>query len=667
VNKFIIIVPFYNVEDWIENNLNSVLGQTYTNYECYYTDDISTDESYKILTENAPDHINIHKNTEKALALKNIYDTILRANPNDEDIIVTLDGDDWLARKDTLELLNKYYCDDTLMTYGTYIDYPTGRIPHNVFKYSDEIINNSSYREAPWQASHLRTFKYKLWKQINVEDLKDTNGNFFEMAWDLGFMFPMLEMAGHRAKYVKEKVYCYNVSNPINDHKVDHPKQLRLDRKIRRKRKYQPFESMPKKKELVFENPLKFLNFNRFDIAAKIPYVRNKKKKTKSNFHKEMYLEHLRVWNNFQEKFPPKETKTEFLESFDSLIDDIQKNNFDPSYGKIPTFNNSATNGSHRIAICIALNRGVESEPAAISKGQYLCDYKYFKNKKNFVPTGLETFYMDEMALEFCRNKNNLFTITLFPSHDHSTKGLIETISKNYGIIYSKEVKLTPLGKFNYIHNLYYEESWIGTKQSGFPGVQEKTQLCFTKGDNITVLLVEENNPNKIIELKKELREICNVGKHSVHINDTQEETWRIASSVYNENSIHLINNRRISDMDNFDFYFKKYLTFLNTLKGPDDYCIDASAVLSAYGLRDCRDLDFLHLKNVPSIDKNIDCHNVEAIHYNISKDEIIYNPRNHFYLFGIKFASIEVIKNMKIKRNEAKDIMDVKLLGAIS
>jgi glycosyltransferase involved in cell wall biosynthesis len=239
MNKYIIIVPFYNVEEWILTNLNSVLAQTYDNYECYYVDDISTDKSFELLSNESHDRINVFKNSKKALALKNIYDAINRANPNDEDIIVTLDGDDWFARKDVLEILNTYYCnDDTLMTYGTYIDYPTGRIPHNVFKYSDEVINNSSYRQSPWQASHLRTFKYKLWKQINVEDLKDSNGNFYEMAWDLAFMFPMLEMAGHRAKYVKEKVYCYNVSNPINDHKVDHGKQLRLDREIRRKSKY---------------------------------------------------------------------------------------------------------------------------------------------------------------------------------------------------------------------------------------------------------------------------------------------------------------------------------------------------------------------------------------------------------------------------------------------
>ena len=88
----------------------------------------------------------------------------------------------------------------------------------------------------------MRSFKYKLWKQINLDDLKDAHGNFYEMAWDLAFMFPMLEMSGDRWKYVKEVLYCYNLTNPLNDHKVDHTKQLRMDAEIRNKIKYSKIE-----------------------------------------------------------------------------------------------------------------------------------------------------------------------------------------------------------------------------------------------------------------------------------------------------------------------------------------------------------------------------------------------------------------------------------------
>lgn len=48
-----IIVPIYNVEPYIEKCLNSILHQTYQNFECILVDDGSTDDSGKICNEFA--------------------------------------------------------------------------------------------------------------------------------------------------------------------------------------------------------------------------------------------------------------------------------------------------------------------------------------------------------------------------------------------------------------------------------------------------------------------------------------------------------------------------------------------------------------------------------------------------------------------------------------
>lgn len=240
MQHFKIITPFYNVEKWISTNLESVLGQTYQNFEIYYIDDLSTDRSIEILERyKSNKNINIIKNTEKKYALKNIYDTINMASPKDEDVIVILDGDDWLSSTEVIEKINNIYnTEDVLMTYGTYIGFPNGQKPWNVKPYSEEVKKTNSYRKDVWRASHLRTFKYKLWKNIDVEDLKDSDGNFFRMTWDLAMMFPMLEMSGGKWKCVEEILYCYNMSNPLNDEKVDHNLQLSLDRYIRSKKPY---------------------------------------------------------------------------------------------------------------------------------------------------------------------------------------------------------------------------------------------------------------------------------------------------------------------------------------------------------------------------------------------------------------------------------------------
>lgn len=48
MDKISVIVPVYNVEDYLEECINSILGQTYKNLEIILVDDGSTDNSSKI-------------------------------------------------------------------------------------------------------------------------------------------------------------------------------------------------------------------------------------------------------------------------------------------------------------------------------------------------------------------------------------------------------------------------------------------------------------------------------------------------------------------------------------------------------------------------------------------------------------------------------------------
>jgi hypothetical protein len=77
-------------------------------------------------------------------------------------------------------------------------------------------------RKQTFTLSHMRTWKSWLWKKIKEEDLKDNSGNYWSVAGDLSFMFPMLEMSGeNHFKYIPDVLYIYNESNPLNDHKVN--------------------------------------------------------------------------------------------------------------------------------------------------------------------------------------------------------------------------------------------------------------------------------------------------------------------------------------------------------------------------------------------------------------------------------------------------------------
>mgnify|MGYP003673642673 CR=1 FL=1 len=204
-------------------------------------DDLSTDNSSDIVKGiiNDDERFLLVNNKQKLQAGGNIYHGIEKLSPTDDDIIVTVDGDDWLENENVLTKLNFIYNkEECWMTYGSYKEFPSNQIGKFAKPLVKEIQDGNLYRQSEWFYSHLRTFKYHIYKKINVEDLKDNEGNFYKMAGDLSWMFPLLEMSGKRVKYISDILYVYNLDNPLNDHKLDHKLQLNSETEIRNKKKY---------------------------------------------------------------------------------------------------------------------------------------------------------------------------------------------------------------------------------------------------------------------------------------------------------------------------------------------------------------------------------------------------------------------------------------------
>jgi len=238
---FKIIIPFYNVEKWIKYPLKTVLLQEYKNFECILVNDISTDNTIAIAKEVIKDdkRFKILNKDKKTGAIGSIYEGIKFSNPSDEDVIVILDGDDWFYNEKVLSILNKKYIDsDCLMTYGSYVEYPSGKKGQFAKQVPKEVIDKNLYRESPWMTSHLRSCKYKIWKNVNPGDLKNSNGEFYPMAGGLAMMFPLLEMSGDRALFISDPLIVYNRSNPMNEDKVNHALQMSIEHEIRSKVKY---------------------------------------------------------------------------------------------------------------------------------------------------------------------------------------------------------------------------------------------------------------------------------------------------------------------------------------------------------------------------------------------------------------------------------------------
>ena len=235
---FNIIVPVFNAEKYIKKCLNSIIKQSYKNYQVKVIDDCSTDYSYELALEICSRYENfyISKNSRRLGALNNINKLLsLNVEEPSKTINILVDGDDYLYSGDVLDILyEKYINTNCLITYGSHLSSKgiQGK------RYPRLIRNLNLYRKYFWYASHLKTFRHDLWLSINQNDLLDKNGQYFPCASDLAIMFPMLEMAGNRQQYVKDILYVYNEFNPISNHNIRRKEQISAANQIRRKKRY---------------------------------------------------------------------------------------------------------------------------------------------------------------------------------------------------------------------------------------------------------------------------------------------------------------------------------------------------------------------------------------------------------------------------------------------
>jgi glycosyltransferase involved in cell wall biosynthesis len=232
----VILTTLYNAENYIGKCIKSIKKQKNTEFKCFILNDLSTDISSDIAEEliRGDDRFFLINNTSKMYQPGN-YNQIINGDYNldDNDIVIELDGDDWFPDDNVLDrVLNAYSDGETWITNGSFI-YSNGQAGFS----SRQKINN--LRNGNFTASHLRTWKVFLWRKIIQEDLKDENGDYWKVAGDLSFMYPMLEMSGdEHYKFLPEINYVYNEQNPLNDHKVNMDSVNEIVKKIKNKTTY---------------------------------------------------------------------------------------------------------------------------------------------------------------------------------------------------------------------------------------------------------------------------------------------------------------------------------------------------------------------------------------------------------------------------------------------
>lgn len=244
-NKFLIVMPFYNAQKWVSKSIKSVKLQNYNNFHCIVADDCSTDESYEICKQAIGDdaRFTLIRSETNLGPLGNAYEAAIKFGKSKDDIVVILDGDDFFYSPNTLQIISDTYDSNKCwMTYGSYINLSNKKIGKFSRKVPDRVIQENLFRNYEWCTSHLRSYKFGLLQKVNREDLLDENGVYIRAAGDLALMFPLLEMSAEHSKFIKEILYIWNDLNEMNEHKTKRDLQLKSERYVRNKAKYNRIE-----------------------------------------------------------------------------------------------------------------------------------------------------------------------------------------------------------------------------------------------------------------------------------------------------------------------------------------------------------------------------------------------------------------------------------------
>jgi glycosyltransferase involved in cell wall biosynthesis len=243
-----VIIPSYNNSKNYQKNLNSIFLQDYQNYRVLYFDDASTDDTYNLVLKYLDNFPLAKQKTTVFHSIKNskqsCHKFIASRLCHDEEIMVFVDGDDWLKHPNVFKILNSAYQSPSKpwVTYGNYEIYEGYRKPivysTQCKAVSKNVVMNNSYRYGRFYTSHLRTCYAWLYKQIPISYLTDFNGKFLPYSTDLAEMRALIELAGLRNTFIKQILYVYNTSNSklyssYSIRRKDNPESIRINSYIR--------------------------------------------------------------------------------------------------------------------------------------------------------------------------------------------------------------------------------------------------------------------------------------------------------------------------------------------------------------------------------------------------------------------------------------------------
>lgn len=209
--KVSVIIPVYNVENYIHRCLNSVISQTYDNLEIILVDDGSTDDSGRICDEYKEKDgrvVVIHKENGGQATARNLALDIATG-----DYIAFVDSDDYIEEDMFYSMMNEFIYNDVDIVVCGYKEVDERRVIREEKAKDSGTFDGVAVARDILQDKFPRSYGWnKIFKRKLFNTIRFPANRIYE---DLAILYRLFNEAG-KVRIIAPSFYNYYIVRPGN-------------------------------------------------------------------------------------------------------------------------------------------------------------------------------------------------------------------------------------------------------------------------------------------------------------------------------------------------------------------------------------------------------------------------------------------------------------------
>jgi teichuronic acid biosynthesis glycosyltransferase TuaG len=202
-----IIMPSWNTGRFIAESIQSVLNQTYTNWELLIVDDCSTDNTDQVVTSFNDHRIKYFHNERNSGAALTRNKAMREAQG---EWIAFLDSDDlWMPEK--LEKQTRFMKENGyVLSFTEYEKIDEDDVPLNIYMSGPDVVNKRRMYNYDYIGQLTMMYSAKYFGLIQIKDIKKNN--------DYAIRLQLYKKPGVKAHLLKENLAKYRIRKKSISH-----------------------------------------------------------------------------------------------------------------------------------------------------------------------------------------------------------------------------------------------------------------------------------------------------------------------------------------------------------------------------------------------------------------------------------------------------------------